>query len=118
VDLNATQAAIRAGYSEHTAEQQGSRLLRNAQVKAAVDALTAKRAERLELSADKVLKDLNRLGELAEAFGDFAPAIKARELLGKHLGLFPNKHELAGAGGEGLTVVVQSLAEPKKGTKK
>ena len=38
VDLNGKQAAVRAGYSRATAEQQASRLLRNAQVRAAIDA--------------------------------------------------------------------------------
>lgn len=37
IDLNATQAAIHAGYSERTAKQQGSRLLTNADVSAAVE---------------------------------------------------------------------------------
>ena len=41
VDMNATQAAIRAGYSAHTAEQQGSRLCRNVQVAAAIQDMQA-----------------------------------------------------------------------------
>jgi phage terminase small subunit len=61
VDLNATQAAIRAGYSEHTAESQGSRLLSNAKVKAVVDAAIAARAARVEVKADDVLRELIRL---------------------------------------------------------
>ena len=36
VDLNATQAAIRAGYSEKTAASQGERLLRNVEIAAAI----------------------------------------------------------------------------------
>jgi phage terminase small subunit len=43
IDLNATQAAIRAGYSEHTAEQQGSRLLGNVEIAQAIQA-TQRRA--------------------------------------------------------------------------
>lgn len=113
VDLNAKQAAIRAGYSAKTAEQQGSRLLRNVQVKGAVDALTKKRAKRLEVTADGVVQDLLRLAEKAEAFGDYTPAIRARELVGKHLGIFEKDNAQAGE----LTVVVQSLAAPKKGKK-
>ena len=49
IDLNATQAAIRAGYSAKTAEQQGSRLLRNVQVAAALSEAQTKRAERVEI---------------------------------------------------------------------
>ena len=46
IDLNATQAAIRAGYSARTAEQQGTRLLRYAQVSQAVSEAQQTRSER------------------------------------------------------------------------
>jgi len=58
IDLNATQAAIRAGYSPRTAEQQGSRLLGYAKVRAAVQKAQAERAERTEINADWVLSRL------------------------------------------------------------
>lgn len=58
VDLNATQAAIRAGYSPKTAEQQGYRLLRNVQVAAAIQAAVAARGERTTITAEKVLAHL------------------------------------------------------------
>lgn len=58
IDLNATQAAIRAGYSRRTAEQQGSRLLRYAQVAAAVRAGRQAQAARLQMTADEVLEEL------------------------------------------------------------
>lgn len=61
VDHNATQAAVRAGYSAKTAEQQGSRLLTHPGVKAAVDEALAKQEKRLELKADDVLRELGRL---------------------------------------------------------
>lgn len=58
VDLNATQAAIRAGYSKNTAYSQGQRLLKNVEVKKRIDKLMAERAERIEITADNVLDDL------------------------------------------------------------
>ena len=61
VDLNATQAAIRAGYSVKTAKSQGSRLLTNADVSARVDALKAERSKRTEITADRVLRELARV---------------------------------------------------------
>ncbi|MBS8227112.1 terminase small subunit [Vannielia litorea] len=64
VDLNATQAAIRAGYSPKTAEQQGSRLLGNAKVAAAVSEAQAARSERTEITSDWVL---TRLADEADA---------------------------------------------------
>lgn len=62
VDLNATQAAIRAGYSAKTAEQQGPRLLGNVGVKAAIQAGQAARSARTEIAADAVLKALANIG--------------------------------------------------------
>jgi phage terminase small subunit len=62
IDLNAKQAAIRAGYSPKTAEVQGSVLLRNPKVKAAVAEKTQKRMNKLEITAEKVLQELALLG--------------------------------------------------------
>lgn len=59
VDLNATQAAIRAGYSAKTANEQGARMLANASIKAAVQEEMDKRATKLELTADKVLSEIS-----------------------------------------------------------
>lgn len=64
LDLNATQAAIRAGYSAKTAKQQGARLLTNADVAAAVAAAKADRSERTKVDADWLL---TRLADEAEA---------------------------------------------------
>lgn len=61
IDLNATQAAIRAGYSEATAQEQGSRLLSNVMVAAAIKEALDARAERTQINADYVL---NRLVEI------------------------------------------------------
>lgn len=72
LDLNATQAAIRAGYSSRTAEQQGPRLLGYAGVKRAIQAAQAKRAERVEVKQDEVLRELLRvaMADLRDAFDD------------------------------------------------
>lgn len=58
VDLNGTQAAIRAGYSERTANEQSSRLLANANVKAMISELKAARCEEVKIDANYVLKRL------------------------------------------------------------
>lgn len=87
VDLNATQAAIRAGYSEHTAESQGSRLLRNAKVSAAVAAKSNKVAAKLEITAERIEAELGRYAfrESPDAFRgvEDRDRIKSMELLGK-----------------------------------
>lgn len=58
VDHNATQAAIRAGYSPRTAKQQGSRLLTNADVLALIDAGNARASERSGITKERVLAEL------------------------------------------------------------
>ena len=58
IDLNATQAAIRAGYSKKTAQEQGARLLSNVIVSAYVRELMQKRSERTQIEADWVLKEV------------------------------------------------------------
>lgn len=58
IDLNATQAAIRAGFSEKTAYSQGQRLLKNVEVQAAIAARQAERANRTEITQDRVLAEL------------------------------------------------------------
>lgn len=61
VDHNATQAAVRAGYSAKTAEQLGSRLLKNKWVAEAIEAGLAKQEKRIERTADDVLRELWKL---------------------------------------------------------
>lgn len=62
IDLNETQAAIRAEYSKESAYSQGSRLLKNAKVKARIAQLMAERAKRCEVKQDDVIVELKRLG--------------------------------------------------------
>lgn len=64
VDLNATQAAIRAGYSPRTAESQGSTLLRNPKVRACLEVGRARLAQAVEVTQERVLQELARLGFL------------------------------------------------------
>ncbi len=61
VDLNATQAAIRAGYSAKTADVQASRLLGNVQIARAIQAGMDKRAANVEITAEEVLGEIKKL---------------------------------------------------------
>ncbi len=93
VDLNATQAAVRAGYSERTACEQGARLLANVKVREAIQAAEKKRQERTEITQDYVI---GKLVEIADRTASdcqdsdlkYSNKIKALELLGKHVGAF------------------------------
>lgn len=96
VDLNATQAAIRAGYSGKTAEWIGPQLLGKTHVAEAIRAEMDQRARRTGITADKVLANIERIAEAAEAEKDFSAALKGNELLGKHLKLFTDKIEHSG----------------------
>lgn len=64
IDLNATQAAVRAGYSAKTASEQASRLLANVKVAEAIQQAKSERSKRTKVDSDWVLK---RLTEEAEA---------------------------------------------------
>ncbi|HBR32480.1 MAG TPA: terminase small subunit, partial [Clostridiales bacterium] len=58
----ATQAAIRAGYSSHTAYSIGSELLNKPEIRARIDRAKAERSKRTGINADRVLIELARLG--------------------------------------------------------
>lgn len=62
VDLNATQAAIRAGYSERTAGATGHENLRKPEIAAAIQRAQEERSKRTEVTADRVLQELARIG--------------------------------------------------------
>jgi phage terminase small subunit len=62
IDLNATKAAERAGYSKKNADKIGSQLLGKTRVKAAIAEKTEKRMNKLEITAEKVLQELALLG--------------------------------------------------------
>lgn len=73
VDLNATQAAIRAGYSRKTAGQIGDETLKKPEIAAAVDKALSARSARTEITADMVLTELAKVGFANMA--DFVSAV-------------------------------------------
>lgn len=62
VDLNASAAARRAGYSENTAYDIGHENLRKPKIKSRIDAALAERSKRTQVSADRVIEELARIG--------------------------------------------------------
>lgn len=157
IDLNATQAAIRAGYSARTANEQAARLLANVSVDEAVARAKAERSARIGLTADRVLQELAAIGfarmpdyaewgdgeemhlkpssELNEQQAaaivqvvetekfvkslDRGESLWSRErsiklhdkvstlkLLGQHIGMFSEKHEVTGKDGAPLTFTI------------
>ena len=61
IDYNATQAAIRAGYSKKTAYSMGQRLLKNVEVKKMIQELEEAASERTSITKDMVLKELAKI---------------------------------------------------------
>ena len=91
IDLNATQAAIRAGYSERTARQQGTRLLSDASIQSAVQTAVEQRARTTQVTAEMVVTGLQAI---AEGGTSESARVRAYELLGKHLGMFTERSEV------------------------
>lgn len=60
-DHNATQAAIRAGYSAKSAYAQGPRLLENVEIQRAIEADISQRLKRIGINKDRVLTEISRL---------------------------------------------------------
>ena len=85
LDLNATQAAIRAGYSPHTARQQGSRLLTDVDVPRAIAQGQRELAERTQANETFIVTELVEIATNGEKTSD---RIRALELLGKRIGMW------------------------------
>lgn len=111
IDLNATQAAIRAGYSEKSARSQGQRLLTNDDIKAVLGDRLGEKEELLIASQDEVLETLTRIlmgdergtalvgvgmgaQEVSQVPPTNAEKIRAAEILGKYYKLFTDRQEL------------------------
>lgn len=62
IDFNATQAAVRAGFSAKTAQQQGSRMLLNVVVANAIKAAQEKLSAKFEVKAEDVIRELAHIG--------------------------------------------------------
>jgi len=115
IDLNATQAAKRAGYSPKTAKSQGQRLLTKEEIHAQIEKKLAKNAEKAGITAQKVIEGLIEVNarclqkkpvmvwdkaerkmkqktdpDTGEGIWNFdsTGANRSLELLGRYLGLF------------------------------
>lgn len=96
-DHNGTQAAIRTGYSERTAKQQGSRLLTDPRVLAAVRAGQKKVARKNEVTVDSLMAELEQARKLALKEKQASAAVTATMGKGKLAGLLVEKHKHSGA---------------------
>lgn len=148
VDLNGTQAAIRAGYSPRTANEQGAQNLAKLSVQQALQKAMKTQEKRTEVTADRVVQELVKIAYAdLKDFVEFGPEgvrikdsqavdgtmlaevsetesktgrnrrvklhdkMKALELLGRHLGMFIDKHELSGPDGGPIQTLDAAIGE-------
>lgn len=111
---NATQSAIKAGYSERTAYSAGNRLLKKVEVRQYIDERLAEMKESSIADTNEVMQFLSSTmrGDIPDQFG-LDPALndrlKAAELLGKRYKMFTDKQEVSGADGEPIKVIFSNM---------
>jgi len=108
IDLNATQAAIRAGYSNRRAKEMGYQLLHKTTLSEEIHRLMDERSKRVELDADAVMKHLKNSLEHAckevetengTILANHAAYNKAIELAMRHNGMLIDRKEITGKDG-------------------
>ena len=110
IDLNATQAAIRAGYSAKTANEQGAQLLAKLSIRQAVAEAQAIRSKRTEITQDEVIQGLKKEATLEGEGSSHSARVSAWAHLGKHMGMFTDNLNL---GGEVTVAHEQALEQLK-----
>ena len=138
IDLNATQAAIRSGYSEKTAKVIAAQNLSKLNIQEAIQEAQNKLSERTGITQEYVLSNIQKVVERcmqqeAVQARDGSPllvggperdlvclfefketgALKGLELLGRHLGLFVDKVQHTGANGKDLMPPVFNITGVK-----
>jgi phage terminase small subunit len=88
IDMNAKQAAIRAGYSKKTSHSTGIENLKKPYLKEFIAELQKSTVEKIEITAERVLQELSSVGFCEDGSVRTNDKLKALELLGKHLSLF------------------------------
>lgn len=87
IDLNGTQAAIRAGYSEDTAQQIASENLSKPLIQKYLQELKAEREQKLEINAEWVLNQAVKVHNMTLEDKDHTNALKSLDLIGKHINI-------------------------------
>ncbi len=122
VDLNATQAAIRAGYSQRTANEQGARLLANVSVRSLISEAKSRLSERTGRTVAAVMADIGRVRDDAmrevedqqtgeRSMLSHKDALKALELEGKHLGAFQDRLDISNRDGTMRPTLIKIVAQ-------
>ena len=111
IDLNATQAAIRAGYSEKTAKEIGSENLTKPNIAKAIAEAQEKLSNKAQVTVEMVVQGLlNEAKDLSEGSTQSA-RVSAWAHLGKHLGMFKDKIEHTGPNGGPIDLSLKVVFE-------
>ena len=111
VDLNASAAALRAGYKPSAAGWMGSKNLRTPLIKKAIDAKRARVTARLEVSAARTLEELAKIAyhELRPQKITAPDKLSALDKIARHLGMFRDRLEHTGP--DGGPIVTTELSD-------
>lgn len=102
VDLNATQAVLRAGYQTKYPNRVAFQLMENPAIRIAIDGLRAERSKGSDVTKDFVLRGIQKAIRLAEESGNLNALLRGHELLARHLGMFIERTEISGPDGDAI----------------
>ena len=108
IDLNATQAAIRAGYSEKTAYSVGHENLKKPEIQKAIQEAQENLSNKTQLTVDMVVQGLLKEAQDYAEGSTQSARVSAWAHLGKHLGMFKDKVEHTGEGGGPVQVATKA----------
>lgn len=111
VDLNATQAAIRAGYSAKTAEVIGYENLRKPQIAEEVAKRQSQIGYQNDITVEWLLGEMKSTYQEARTQGELSAANKALEMMGRHKGMFSDKLVMSGGMNNTVTLTEMSPEE-------
>jgi len=109
IDLNATQAAIRAGYSEDTARAIGAENLTKPAISAALAEAMDQRASELAIDARWVLAEAVSVYQEARMEEDRSAALKSLDLIGKHVDVGAYRERIEHTGKNGGPIEIEQV---------
>lgn len=116
-DLNGTQAAIRAGYSENSAQEIASENLSKPMVSEYLEKLKNEKFSKVNIEIDDILKDIIDTRTEAALEKKHSDRLKANELLGKYKKMWTDKVDNSYLGADGKPIDPVTIAWPLPQTK-
>ncbi|MEG2446251.1 MAG: terminase small subunit [Acinetobacter sp.] len=111
IDLNATQAYIRAGFSEKLANTNAAKLLQNTTIAKAIEDARKEVSEKALITTEMVVKGLLKEAQDYAEGSTQSARVSAWAHLGKHLGMFKDKIEHSGPNGGAIDLSLKVVFE-------